>query len=100
MYKPPRSLTQDEQAKLASQQITLASVKIDKLEKEASKNWDKFYMRNTTNFYKDRHWLFREFEPLSQMSTAKNDTSFIEIGCGVGNAFFPIMEMCHANVKG
>lgn len=26
----------------------------DKYEKEAAKNWDKFYKRNSTNFYKDR----------------------------------------------
>lgn len=26
-----------------------------KYEREAAKNWDKFYKRNTTNFYKDRY---------------------------------------------
>lgn len=35
-----------------------------KLEKEAQKNWDLFYKRNTTNFFKDRHWTTREFEEL------------------------------------
>ena len=30
-----------------------------KYEKEAKRNWDIFYKRNTTNFFKDRHWLAR-----------------------------------------
>ena len=70
MYEPPRLLTAEEESKLSCQQVTLPAAKIENLEKEASKNWDKFYMRNTTNFYKDRHWLFREFEPLSELSTS------------------------------
>ena len=35
-----------------------------KLEHEARKNWDLFYKRNTTHFFKDRHWLTREFPQL------------------------------------
>lgn len=31
---------------------------------EAKKNWDKFYLRNKTNFFKDRHWTKNEFEEL------------------------------------
>lgn len=37
-----------------------------KLEKEAQKNWDLFYKRNATKFFKDRHWTKREFEELCQ----------------------------------
>lgn len=29
----------------------------DKYDREAAKNWDKFYKRNSTNFYKDRYVL-------------------------------------------
>ena len=35
-----------------------------KLEAEAARNWDLFYKRNSTNFFKDRHWTKREFEEL------------------------------------
>ena len=35
-----------------------------RLEIEAAKNWDIFYKNNTTNFYKDRHYLLREFPEL------------------------------------
>ncbi|XP_069814422.1 tRNA N(3)-methylcytidine methyltransferase METTL6 isoform X2 [Dendropsophus ebraccatus] len=48
-----------------AQSITLVSeFKQIKLEKEAQKNWDLFYKRNSTNFFKDRHWTTREFEEL------------------------------------
>jgi methyltransferase-like protein 6 len=36
-----------------------------RLEIDARKNWDIFYKQNTTNFYKDRHYLKREFSELS-----------------------------------
>jgi len=35
------------------------------LENEARKHWDLFYKRNSTNFFKDRHWTLREFQELS-----------------------------------
>lgn len=35
-----------------------------KLEREAQKNWDLFYKRNSTHFFKDRHWTTREFDEL------------------------------------
>jgi len=62
---------------------------LDKYEKEAARNWDKFYLHNTTNFFKDRHWIIREFPELSPASQVK---MVIEIGCGVGNTVFPILE--------
>ena len=42
----------------------VSTFKQNKLESEAQKNWDLFYKRNTTNFYKDRHWITREFPEL------------------------------------
>jgi methyltransferase-like protein 6 len=28
------------------------------------KNWEKFYKLNKTNFFKDRHYILKEFEEL------------------------------------
>jgi len=64
----PRELTESEKAKLASQQVALSAFKQQLLEKDAQKNWDLFYKRNTTAFYKDRHWTSREFPELKQVS--------------------------------
>ncbi|KAI9490595.1 methyltransferase like 6 [Zychaea mexicana] len=62
---------------------------INKYKKEAAKNWDIFYKRNTTKFFKDRHWTDREFEELA----CKGDQQVrcLEVGCGVGNFVFPAL---------
>ena len=61
----PRELTDDEKASLASDKVTISDFKQQLLEKDAMKNWDMFYKRNTTAFYKDRHWTSREFPELN-----------------------------------
>lgn len=38
--------------------------RLEKLSKEAQKNWDHFYRRHGDNFFKDRHWTQREFTDL------------------------------------
>lgn len=63
-YSGLRILSQEELDKLKDDRIFVSEFKQQKLEKEAQKNWDLFYKRNTTNFFKDRHWTTREFEEL------------------------------------
>uniref|UniRef100_A0A4W2HTG5 Methyltransferase 6, tRNA N3-cytidine n=1 Tax=Bos indicus x Bos taurus TaxID=30522 RepID=A0A4W2HTG5_BOBOX len=59
-----RILSSEEEEKLKRDQALVSDFKQQKLEKEAQKNWDLFYKRNSTNFFKDRHWTTREFEEL------------------------------------
>uniref|UniRef100_A0A4X1UUE6 Methyltransferase-like protein 6 n=1 Tax=Sus scrofa TaxID=9823 RepID=A0A4X1UUE6_PIG len=59
-----RVLSSEEEEKLKRDQALVSDFKQQKLEKEAQKNWDLFYKRNSTNFFKDRHWTTREFEEL------------------------------------
>lgn len=40
-----------------------------KYKDEAAKNWNLFYKRNETRFFKDRHWIGREFPELFDPST-------------------------------
>ncbi|KAL4436878.1 hypothetical protein ABPG75_004017 [Micractinium tetrahymenae] len=54
---------------------------------EASRFWDLFYRRNETRFFKDRHYFAAEFP---QLLTAG---SVLEVGCGVGNSLFPLLEL-------
>lgn len=59
-----RILSSEEEEKLKRDQALVSDFKQQKLEREAQKNWDLFYKRNSTNFFKDRHWTTREFEEL------------------------------------
>lgn len=88
-----RELTPEEIAKLKKDVNLVTDFKRDKFEKEAQKNWDLFYKRNTTKFFKDRHWITREFHDLLDEKEPQNKQKKVfEVGCGVGNFLFPLME--------
>lgn len=109
-----RDLTEEEIAALESDSECVSTFKREKLETEARRNWDLFYKRNATNFFKDRHWVTREFPELVQAITeagcifialyfksqhlhqlsANGEQSpvLLEAGCGVGNTLFPLLE--------
>ncbi|KAH3835358.1 tRNA N(3)-methylcytidine methyltransferase METTL6-like [Dreissena polymorpha] len=86
-----RELSTEEQEKLDKDKQVLNDFKQNKLEKEAEKNWDLFYKRNTTKFFKDRHWTKREFTELTHFKDGERLVVF-EVGCGVGNFMFPLLE--------
>ena len=67
-----RELSIEEKNKLDKDIQLVTEFKQNKLEKEAQKNWDLFYKRNTTKFFKDRHWTTREFEDLVQIKVPIN----------------------------
>eukprot|EP00939_MAST-03C_sp_MAST-3C-sp1_P001658 g1658.t1 len=68
----------------------------ERLEREARQYWDLFYKENETRFYKDRHYLHKVFPGIvgddSSSSSPKKKT-LLEIGCGVGNAFLPLLRI-------
>ena len=86
-----RVLTAGEVEKLEKDTNLVSEFKQKKYELEARKNWDKFYKRNTTKFFKDRHWTKREFGELFEKK-ADRQTIVLEVGCGVGNFVFPLLE--------
>ncbi|KNE69232.1 hypothetical protein AMAG_13617 [Allomyces macrogynus ATCC 38327] len=79
---------------LAKDNKPVAPFWVNKYKQNAAKNWDQFYKRNTTNFYKDRHWTEREFPEL-QFGDEKKVV--FEVGCGVGNFIFPLIKS-HPNM--
>ena len=80
----------------------LTDMTYKRLDIDAKRNWDIFYRNNATNFYKDRHYLAREFTELAEALQAQKDlvdkgeeskeVVLLDLGCGVGNAFWPLVE--------
>lgn len=90
-------LTDEERARLEEQNKRMVSeFQARKLETDARKHWDLFYKRNETRFFKDRHWTTREFEELlASESKSEEVKTMLEVGCGVGNLVFPLIEDGH-----
>ncbi|KAJ3015222.1 Methyltransferase-like protein 6 [Thoreauomyces humboldtii] len=70
---------------------TMSAFQHAKLIKDTTKSWDLFYKRNTTNFFKDRHWTDREFPELRPAGGEPCSKRLLELGCGVGNFIFPLV---------
>ena len=68
-----RELTCEEKEALEKDTRVVTEFKQKKFEADAQKNWDLFYKRNTTKFFKDRHWTKREFTELVQTEVGKYD---------------------------
>ncbi|KAF5748334.1 hypothetical protein HS088_TW04G00286 [Tripterygium wilfordii] len=51
----------------------------DKYERDAMKYWDRFYRQHEDRFFKDRHYLDKEWG------------QYFSVGCGAGNAIFPLI---------
>lgn len=65
------------------------STLVQRYEKEAAKSWNRFYQRHQTNFFKDRHYLPKDFPNDFNEDIPK---TLVEIGCGVGNCILPLLE--------
>ncbi|XP_012237639.1 tRNA N(3)-methylcytidine methyltransferase METTL6 isoform X2 [Bombus impatiens] len=88
-----KKLTQEEIEKMQAQNSRLVSeFRANQLEKDAKKHWDLFYKRNDTRFFKDRHWTTREFHELLGLGTENDQKILLEVGCGVGNFIYPLIE--------
>ncbi|KAH8347734.1 hypothetical protein KR084_000611, partial [Drosophila pseudotakahashii] len=89
-----KELTETERQKLEEQNKRgfVPEFKANKLEIDAQRNWDIFYKRNETRFFKDRHWTTREFQELLDQEESGDKRTLFEVGCGVGNLVFPLLE--------
>lgn len=126
-------IEEDAKAKIKiNSDITLSAEQIEKYENEAGQFWHAFYCQHQNKFFKDRNWLFTEFQELApagysgpkknvqdekktlisngepgdeneaktnvdsnlseQNEPDTKEIKIFEVGCGVGNTVFPILQ--------
>ncbi|KAL2317935.1 hypothetical protein Fmac_031811 [Flemingia macrophylla] len=60
----------------------------EKYEREAKRYWDVFYKRHKDRFFKDRHYLDKEW---GEYFSGGGRKVILEVGCGAGNTIFPVV---------
>lgn len=94
--------TQEAQERIKSQGSNASLYWKNKYITKAAGYWHEFYNRNTDNFYKDRHYLHIIFPELLNKPSGCNECDgsscdqqihLLEVGCGVGNAVIPLLEI-------
>ncbi|OMO70681.1 Methyltransferase type 12 [Corchorus capsularis] len=61
-------------------------------QKNACKFWDNFYKRHKNKFFKDRHYLEKDWgQYFSDDAHSSNGKVVLEVGCGAGNTIFPLV---------
>ncbi|KAG8380117.1 hypothetical protein BUALT_Bualt07G0160300 [Buddleja alternifolia] len=61
------------------------------------KYWDKFYKRHQNKFFKDRHYLVKDWGKYfsdcndDDDAISANGKVLLEVGCGAGNTIFPLV---------
>ncbi|CAN4086974.1 unnamed protein product [Withania somnifera] len=54
--------------------------------------WDKFYKRHKNKFFKDRHYLEKDWRSyFDDEIESSNGKVVLEVGCGAGNTIFPLI---------
>ncbi|KIM90183.1 hypothetical protein PILCRDRAFT_59943 [Piloderma croceum F 1598] len=90
---PPDDQIETITASLARQRIApVPDNEKSKYNENPSRHWNNFYKTNSSNFFRNRKWLHLEFPELLQATEQEaGPITITEIGCGAGNAVFPIL---------
>ncbi|KAF9819346.1 hypothetical protein IEO21_02234 [Rhodonia placenta] len=91
---PPEDQEEAIASALARQKLApVPETERSKYNEKPAKHWDNFYKMNANNFFRNRKWLHLEFPELVKAAELEAGLMTIaEIGCGAGNAVFPLLS--------
>ncbi|GMJ07187.1 hypothetical protein HRI_004387900 [Hibiscus trionum] len=70
-------------------------------QKNAEKFWDKFYKRHKNKFFKDRHYLEKDWgQYFFDYAHSTSGKVGLEVGCEVDNTIFPLIAAYHITSRG
>ncbi|KVH98641.1 Methyltransferase-like protein [Cynara cardunculus var. scolymus] len=82
-----RALGKSQRYRYIRHQIMKSPPSGKKYERDAKKYWDVFYKRHQDRFFKDRHYLDKEW---GHYFSEAEEKVVLEVGCGAGNTIFPL----------
>jgi methyltransferase-like protein 6 len=91
-YEPTEEMLENAKKVITDDSKTLSDFLYSKYEKDAKRNWDIFYKNNKDNFFRNRHYIEREFIELQAFKGKEETFTICELGCGVGNTLYPLVE--------
>ena len=79
-------------ARLAATGPVLPRPRLAQHARQVGRAWDAYYASHGDQGFRDRHYLERDFpQLLARGGGVDVDVALLELGCGVGNAFFPLL---------
>lgn len=91
-YEPSEEMVENAKKIITEDSKTISDFLYSKYEKDAKRNWDIFYKNNKDNFFRNRHYIEREFTELTKYKGKEEKFTLCELGCGVGNTLYPLVE--------
>lgn len=88
----PSPVTLARHRRSTSMAVQFRHPEFERYQNNITKYWDNFYKRHDNRFFKDRHYLVKDWgQYFCDEGISLNGKVLLEVGCGAGNTIFPLL---------